>query len=69
MRAINEENTRYALQYAKQHPDSYIGAFALHSILNVPSINNDTIAKVYNNFSDYVKKGDLSVEIANYLDN
>lgn len=69
MKAINEENTRYALQYAKQHPESYIGALALHSILNVTSIHNDTIAKVYNNFSDYVKKGDLSVEIANYLDN
>ena len=69
MKAINEENTRYALQYAKQHPESYIGALALHSILNVASMSKDTIAKVYHNFSDYVKKGDLSVEIANYLDN
>ena len=69
MRAINEENTKFALQYAKQHPDSYISALALQSVLTVPTINKDTIAKIYNNFSDYVKKGDFAIEIAQYLDN
>ena len=37
MRAINEENTVFALQYAKQHPDSYISALALQSVLNIPT--------------------------------
>ena len=69
MRAINEENTRFALQYAKQHPDSYISALALQSVLTIPTIDKDTIAKIYNNFSDYVKKGDFAIEIAQYLDN
>ena len=69
MRAINEENTVFALQYAKQHPDSYISALALQSVLTVPTINKDTIAKIYNKFSDYVKKGDFAIEIAQYLDN
>jgi hypothetical protein len=68
MRAINEENTVFALKYAKRHPDSYISALALQSVLTVPTIDKDTIAKIYNNFSDYVKKGDFAIEIAQYLD-
>ena len=69
MKAINEENTVFTLQYAKQHPDSYISALALQSVLTVPTINKDTIAKIYNKFSDYVKKGDFAIEITQYLDN
>ena len=68
MRAINEENTKFAIQYAKQHPDSYISALALQSVLTIPTINKDTIAKIYNNFSDYVKKGDFAIKIAQHLD-
>jgi hypothetical protein len=67
MRAINEENTRFVLQYAKQHPDSYISALALQSVLNIPTINKDSIAYIYDQFSDYVKKGDYAIEIAQYL--
>ena len=67
MNAINEENTVFALHYAQQHPDSYISSLALQSVLTVPTINKDTIAKIYNNFSLYVKKGDFAIEIAQYL--
>ena len=56
MRAINEENTGFALQYAKQNPDSYISALALQSVLSVPSINKDTIAKIYHQFFRLCKK-------------
>ena len=68
MNAINEENTVFALKYAKEHPDSYISALALQSVLNIPTINKDSIAYLYDQFSDYVKKGDFAIEIAQYLD-
>ena len=68
MKAINEENTVFALKYAKEHPDSYISALALQSVLNIPTINKDSIAYLYDQFSDYVKKGDFAIEIAQYLD-
>jgi len=68
MRAINYENTLFALKYAKQHPDSYISALALQSVLSIPSVNKDSIAYIYGQFSDYVKKGDFAIEIAQYLD-
>ena len=68
MQAINTENTQFTLKYAKRYPDSYVSAFALYSTLRVPDIKKDTILKIYNNFSDYVKKGDYSIQILNYLD-
>jgi len=68
MQAINDENTSFALSYAKQHPDSYISAMALHSTLRVPSIHRDTILKIYDNFSDFVKKGDFAVETLQFLE-
>ncbi|GEM_PF-1026492 len=68
MRAINSENTQFALKYAKTHPDSYIAAFALHSVLNDDTIPKDTIANIYNNFSEYVKKGDFAIEILFYIE-
>ena len=67
MNTIDEENTVFALQYAKQHPDSYIGALALQSVLSIPTINKVSIAYIYDQFSDYVKKGDFAIEIAEYL--
>ena len=67
MNAINEENTAFALKYAKQHPNSYISALALQSVLNIPNLNKDSIAYIYDRFSDYVKKGDFAMEIAQYL--
>ncbi len=69
MQAINDENTVFALHYAKQHPDSYISAMALQSVLSIPSIHRDTISKIYNRFSTYVKKGDFAIETALFLEN
>ncbi len=68
MQAINDENTSFALNYAKQHPNSYISAMALHSTLRVPSIHRDTILKIYDNFSDFVKKGDFAIETVLFLE-
>jgi len=69
MQAINDENTIFTLKYAKQHPDSYIGAMALQSVISIPSIHRDTIAKIYNNFSEYVKKGDFAIKTKLFLEN
>lgn len=68
MQAISDKNTAFSLDYAKKHSDSYIGALALHSIIRIPTVEKDSIAKIYNNFSDYVKKGDLAMETLLYLD-
>ena len=67
MKEINNENTNYILKYAKNNPDSYISAVALNSILSIPTVPKDTIRNIYNNFSDYVKKGDISREIEFFL--
>lgn len=67
MKEINNENTSYILKYAKNNPDSYISAVALNSILSIPTVPKDTIRNIYNNFSDYVKKGDISREIEFFL--
>ena len=68
MESINNENTLFILNYAKKHPDSYISAMALHSLINLPTINKDTLSNIYNHFSNYVKQGDFSIEIAAFLD-
>ncbi len=68
MQEINDANTAFTLNYAKQYSDSYIGALALHSVIRIPIIEKDTIAKIYNNFSDYVKKGDLAIKTKIFLE-
>jgi len=68
MQVISDKNTAFTLNYAKQHADSYIGALALHSVIRIPTIEKDTIEKVYNNFSDYVKKGDLAQKTKIFLE-
>ena len=68
MQLINDKNTAFAYNYAKQNSDSYISAMALHSIIINNSINKDSIELVYRSFSDYVKKGDYSKEILKYLE-
>ena len=68
MQLINDKNTVFAYKYAKQNPNSYISAVALLSILNIGSVNKDSIELVYSGFSDYVKKGDYSKEILEYLE-
>ncbi len=61
MEAINAENILFTLNYAKKHPNSYIAAFALHSVLNDSSISKDSIFSIYNSFSDEVKAGDFAI--------
>ncbi len=68
MQVISDNNTAFTLNYAKQHADSYIGALALHSVIRIPTIEKDTIAKIYNNFSDYVKKGDFAIKTKIFLE-
>ncbi len=68
MQEISNTNTVFTLAYAKQHSDSYIGALALHSVIRIPTIEKDTVAKIYNNFSEYVKKGDFALKTKIYLE-
>jgi hypothetical protein len=68
MQEISDANTAFTLNYAKQHSDSYIGVLALHSVIRIPTIEKDTIAKIYNNFSDYVKKGDFALKTKIFLE-
>jgi len=68
MQEISNVNTTFTLEYAREHPDSYIGAMALHSIIRVPTVEKDTIAKIYNSFSEYVKKGEFSLKIKTFLE-
>jgi len=68
MQQISNANTNFTLDYAKRNPDSYIGAMALHSILNIPTVEKDTIEKIYKNFSDFVKKGDFALKTKTFLD-
>ena len=67
MQVINDKNTAYILRYARQNPESYISAVAIQSILRIPSINKDSIGNIYNKFSEYVKRGEYSKEIEDYL--
>ncbi len=69
MQTINNKKTLFALNYAKEHPDSYIAAFALHSVLNNNSISKDSIFSIYNRFSDEVKEGDFAIETLIYIEN
>jgi len=69
MQAINNKKNLFALNYAKEHADSYIAAFALHSVINDNAISKDTILTIYNRFSDEVKEGDFAIEILIYLEN
>jgi len=64
---IREENLHYALNYAKQHPNSYISPIALDALNHINSISKDTIIKIYNNFSDKVKENKFAKKIANSL--
>ncbi|HHC80919.1 MAG TPA: DUF4369 domain-containing protein [Flavobacteriia bacterium] len=67
MQAINNQNTAFALHYARQHPNSYVGAIALHSVIRVPTISKDTILKIYSHFSDSIKRGDFAIETLHFI--
>ena len=58
MRAINDENTRYSLDYAKNNPNSFVSSIILHSLLRIPEVDKNEIESTYINFSDDVKKSE-----------
>ena len=68
MKAINDENTTYSLNYTKNNPDSYISAMILQSLLRMPDMNPEKAKLIYTNFSDEVKKSDFSKSIKNYIE-
>ena len=68
MKAINDENTAYSLNYTKNNPNSYVSAMILHSLLRMPDMNPDKAKDIYNNFSEEVKKSDFSKKIKNYIE-
>ena len=68
MKAINDENTAYSLNYTKNNSNSYISAMILQSLLRMPDMNPEKAKLIYNNFSDEVKKSDFSKSIKNYIE-
>ena len=68
MRGINDENTDYSLNYAKNNPDSHISAIVLNSLLRMPNLEKDSISIIYSNFSEEVKKSEFSKNISKYLE-
>ncbi|MBJ2172632.1 DUF4369 domain-containing protein [Aureibaculum sp. A20] len=66
--AIYKENETFTLNFAKENSNSYIAAFALQTVLKSNSVKKDSIAIIYNNFSNSVKKGDFALQILIYLD-
>lgn len=68
MAAIQREKNSFALNYAWDHPNSYIGAFALYTLLVENTIPADTISAVLNTFSVPVRKSDYALQTLIYLD-
>ena len=68
MRAINDENTRYSLDYAKNNPNSFVSSIILQSILRIPEIDKNEVESTYNSFSDDVKKSEYSKNILLFLE-
>lgn len=67
--AVQKEKNNFVLNYAKNHPNSYIGAFALYTLLGEKSIPMDTISDVLSSFSVPVRKSDFAIQTLIYLDN
>ena len=67
MRAINDENTRYSLDYAKNNPSSFISSVVLQSVLRIPEIDVTEVESIYNSFSSDVQKSEYSKNISRYL--
>ena len=68
MRAINDENTRYSLDYAKNNPNSFVSSVILHSLLRIPEIDINEIESTYSSFSVDVKKSEYSKNILRFLE-
>ncbi len=67
MRAINDENTRYSLNYAKNNPNSFISSIVLQSVLRIPEVDVEEVNIIYSGFSEDVKKSEYSKNIFNFL--
>ena len=68
MKAINDENTAYSLNYAKNNPESFISAMILQSLLRMPDMSPERAKDIFNTFSEEVKKSDFSKNIKNYIE-
>lgn len=68
MKAINDENTAYSLDYAKNNPDSYISPMIIQSLLRMPEMSPEKVQLIFNNFSDEVKKSSFSKNIISYIE-
>ena len=68
MQAINEENTQYSLDYAKNNPDSFISSIILQSLLRIPEIDINEVKSIYASFSDDVKKSEYSKNIFDFIE-
>ncbi len=67
MRAINDENTKYSLAYAKNNPSSFISSIVLQSVLRIPDIDVTEVESIYNDFAVDVKQSEYSKNISRYL--
>ena len=67
MRAINDENTRYSLAYADNNPNSFVSSIILQSVLRIPEIDINEVERIYNGFSEEVKRSEYSKTILRYL--
>ncbi len=68
MKAINDENTQYSLDYAKNNPDSFVSSIILQSLLRIPEIDINEVRSIYSNFSHGVKKSEYSKNIFTFLE-
>jgi len=67
MRAINDENTRYSLDYAKNNSESFVSSIVLQSLLRIPDVDIKEVESIYINFSKDVKKGEYAKNIYNHI--
>ncbi len=67
MRAINNENTRYSLDYAKNNPNSFVSSVILQDLLRIPEVDINEVKNIYSNFSEDVKKSEYSKNIYRFL--
>ena len=68
MRAINNENTQYSLNYAKNNPNSFVSSIILQSLLRIPEIDINEVRNIYTSFSEDVKKSSYSEIIFEFLE-
>jgi len=67
MRAINDENTRYSIDYTKNNPNSFVSSIILQDLLRMPEIDLEEVRSIYSSFSEDVKKSEYSKSIFDFL--